>query len=83
MTKGNAKVIFRVPTAMLSEMREAIERHNRRTREEPWDLSTFVRNCIRDKLRHMKRSRRPRTARRASERAPANLEGPNDGGRDL
>lgn len=57
MTKGNPKVIVRLSPEMRGEILEAIKRRNARTREEPWDLSAFIRTAIRDKLHHMQRSR--------------------------
>lgn len=75
MTKGNPKLITRVSAALLDEMREAIGRRNARTREEPWDMSAFVRCAIRDKLQHMKRSRRKAGSRRSRSAQAAQSEG--------
>lgn len=75
MTKGNTKLIFRVSAELLAAMKDAIGRRNRRSREEPWDMSGFVRCAIRDKLSHMNRSRRRGHARQASNEQPAKVEG--------
>lgn len=57
MAKGNPIVLVRLTPQILEQIAEAIERRNRRTREEPWDRSGFIRVAIRDKLFHMQRSR--------------------------
>jgi hypothetical protein len=75
MTKGNPKLIVRVPGQLIDEMRLAIAQRNRRTRDEPWVMSDFVRVAIRDKLAHIKRSRCKRRAGRAGHDATAAQEG--------
>ena len=69
MTEGNPKVIVRVPEALRRQILAVIARRNARSRDEPWDLSAFVRTAIRDKLHHMERSRRKRPAGSAGRHA--------------
>jgi len=71
MNEGSPKVICRISPELKARVIEAIQNRNRRTREEPWDFSTFIRIAIRDKLHHMERSRRPRPARRSGSAKPA------------
>jgi len=64
--EGSPRVILRIPQDLLSEMNEVIERRNAVTREEPWDMSAFIRTAIREKIAHVLRSRRPRPRKRAN-----------------
>lgn len=66
MTKGNPVLLVRVERELHEQITECIQRRNRRTREEPWDMSKFIRVAIRDKLAKMKRS-----CRRYGKRKPA------------
>lgn len=75
MTAGNPRIVVRIPPALKREMLEAIKSRNHRTREEPWELSDFVRIAIRDKLHHIQRSRRRRPAGWSGQAAKAKTEG--------
>lgn len=66
MAKGNPIVLVRLTPEILAQIHGAIEGRNRRTREEPWDRSGFIRIAIREKLHHMRRSRRSRGRRPAT-----------------
>lgn len=74
MTEGNPKLLVRVPPELLQEICEIIARRNQRTREEPWDVSKFIRCAIRDKLHHMQRSRRSHRRKRKATQGTATPE---------
>lgn len=74
MTAGNPKIVVRIPPDLKRQMLEAIKSRNHRTREEPWELSDFVRIAIRDKLHHIQRSRRRRPAGRSGQATKAHSE---------
>lgn len=67
MSHGNPIVKTRIPREMHQEMNDAIAKRNYYTREEPWDVSAFIRKAIREKLDHMRRSR---TAKRRPRQQP-------------
>lgn len=60
MGKGSRKLNFRISESLYAEALETIERRNNWTTDEPWDLTKFVRIAIRDKIKKMARSRKPR-----------------------
>lgn len=75
MTVGNPKLVVRVTEGVLEQIHAAIRKRNSRSRDEPWDVSAFVRTAIRDKLAHLERSRRSRRAGRSSPAVAKTLEG--------
>ena len=66
MAKGNPIALVRLTPEILAQIQDAISGRNGRTREEPWDRSSFIRIAIREKLQHMRRSRRSRGRRSAA-----------------
>lgn len=60
MSKGNPKILVRVPTELLTEIAMVIESANIGRKEEPYTLSSWVRHCIDAKLRHLRRSKTKR-----------------------
>lgn len=63
MAKGNPIVLFRLTPDLLAEMDAAISMRNGHTALEPYDRSAFIRAAIREKLEHLKRSRKRRGKR--------------------
>lgn len=72
MTEGNPKLLVRVSREMRDQIKEAIRRRNLRSRDEPWDMSAFIRVAIRDKLHHMERSRGRKRRTKNTENAASN-----------
>lgn len=60
MSLGNPKVIVRFEQGLLDLIERTIEDRNGRTKREPWTLSDFIRDAVREKLDHMRRARRRR-----------------------
>lgn len=58
MSKGSKIVPVRIPDELYELMQHAIICINERRREEPYDVSSFIRMCIRHKLDHRIRSKR-------------------------
>ena len=58
MSLGTDRYTFRLPKALMDVVAETIARRNDWTRNEPWDLSEFVRVALREKVKKMARSRR-------------------------
>jgi hypothetical protein len=57
MSKGNPRVILRVEPRLLALVQAEISRVNERRRAEPYELSSWVRQAMIEKLRHGARSR--------------------------
>ncbi len=72
MSKGNRIVPVRISDDLYQQMLDAIEGRNNKTQEEPFNVSDFIRYCIRVKLNHRLRSNRK--GRRSSSRKPAQHE---------
>lgn len=71
MSKGSKIVPVRIDEDLLEQMEQAIESRNAATQEEPFNVSDYIRFCIRTKLAHTARSRS--TGRKAAkERRKAN-----------
>lgn len=60
MSQGSPRVTVRIPRGLLAEIQQVIDARNGRSPLPPWDLTGFLLQAIRDKLSHMKRSRRGR-----------------------
>ncbi len=60
MGKGKPIVCCRVPQELLDEMRLTIVRRNTWTRNKPWKEADFIKAAIRELIRKMNASRRPR-----------------------
>lgn len=60
MSKGTPLIAVRIHPQLYAEMEATIERANLYRIEEAYDVSSFVRTAIREKIAHMKRSRRTR-----------------------
>jgi len=56
MSKGNPRVILRMPAAELAELEKFIAASNERRRGEPWTMSDFIRAAVREKIAKMGRS---------------------------
>jgi Arc/MetJ-type ribon-helix-helix transcriptional regulator len=74
MSQGNPIIKLRIPREMLAEINARIAERNLVTRNEPWDLSAFLRASIREMLRKIQAGRKPRTKKTPTARvktAPA------------
>lgn len=60
MAEGSPRIIFRLPSNELDELHATIQKANYRRTEEPYDLSSFIRSAIREKIAKMARSRKKR-----------------------
>lgn len=59
MTKGNPIIKCRIPWQWLAKIDRAIEVHNTTQYHcEEWDLSAFIRDCIRERLDKPARSKK-------------------------
>lgn len=58
MSAGSKIVNVRFEDELLKKMTEEINRVNARRRKEPYRISTFIRDAVREKLAHYARSRR-------------------------
>lgn len=58
MAKGSKIVQVRIPDKMLDAMIIALDKANERRREAPYDMSSWVRAAIVEKLAHLARSNR-------------------------
>lgn len=67
-SKGNPIVSARIPADLLDEVAELIERRNEWTHNEPWTLTGFIVDAIREKVAKMERSRRARRRKRPADR---------------
>jgi hypothetical protein len=61
MSKGNRLFAFRMTAQLYALVEETIERRNVWTRNAPWTMTDFFHAAIREKIRKMRRSRKPRT----------------------
>jgi len=57
MSKGSKIVPVRIPDDLFVRMINQIGTTNERRKEEPFDVSSFIRQAIEDKLDHCSRSR--------------------------
>jgi len=69
MSKGNPKIIVRIPPELIDLMDLAIASRNLMTRDEIWTRSDWLRKAILEKLKHIKRSRAKRKAKIKTEQA--------------
>lgn len=58
MSQGTKVYTVRLEGGLIEDVEIAIEQRNRFSANAPWDLSTFIRIAIREKLSKMQRSRR-------------------------
>lgn len=58
MSKGTPKHFVRLSDELMLMIEKTIDRRNLHTREEPWDLSAFMRVAFNEKIKKMARSRR-------------------------
>lgn len=61
MAKGSQICPVRIPEDLLRELTTAIRRRNAVSADAPHNRSTFILAAVRDKLKHMARSRRTRS----------------------
>lgn len=79
MSKGSKVIQLRIPSKMLDVMLLALNQANERRREAPYDMSSWIRACIVEKLAHLARSKkrkdtdRPGTERQADDIPSAEL----------
>jgi len=57
MSKGSRIVPVRIPDDLFVRMLCQIEATNERRKQEPFDVSSFIRQALEDKLDHCSRSR--------------------------
>lgn len=57
MSKGSKIVPVRISDDLYQAMESAIDSRNKATQEEPFNVSDFIRYCIRYKLAHTERGR--------------------------
>lgn len=74
MSKGSQVVPVRLPPDMKARVKDAIARINRKTQEEPHNVSSFVRKCIEDKLAHMERGRKKATKEGAGDGSQSEIQ---------
>lgn len=58
MSKGNPKVVLRLTPELLAQVHSAIERNNLTRTDEPYDVSEWIRQAIRERLDKQERSRK-------------------------
>jgi hypothetical protein len=57
MSKGSPLIALRLPGETLAMLDQLIEKNNRSKRGEPWTRSSWLRDCIIDKVFHQFRAR--------------------------
>jgi len=67
MSKGSKVVPVRIPDELYIRMIAQIDKTNERRKEEEFDVSSFIRKAIEDKLDHANRSRCWRASRQLGE----------------
>lgn len=60
MSAGTPVRAIRLSATLMAEIEITIARRNLWSREEPWNLSEFVRIAVTEKMKHMERSRQKR-----------------------
>ena len=60
MSRGSERVTVRLPADLLARIERQVSQRNHYTREQPWNLSDFLRAAAEEKLSKMSRSRAPR-----------------------
>jgi len=58
MSAGSKIVPVRMPAEMLGKLNQTIAEVNKRRRHQPYDISSFIRQAILDKINHYHRSRK-------------------------
>lgn len=56
MSKGNPRVTLRLDRPLLEQVEEAVGKANKTRKAEPYDVSSWIRACILEKLAHLRRS---------------------------
>jgi hypothetical protein len=67
MSAGAQVCPIRLSEGTLCEIRQVMESRNNFTSRTPWTFSDFIREAIREKIAHMKRSRKTRKGRRKAD----------------
>lgn len=57
MSKGNPRVILRLTPKVIAHIEHAIDCANERRKEAPYDLSSWIRHAIKEKLEKLARGR--------------------------
>lgn len=60
MSKGSSVIPVRFPDELLSEMKRVIAEINARGLDPQYDVSSFIRAAVVERLKHRERSRGPR-----------------------
>lgn len=63
MSQGTRVYPVRLADDLVSEINAAIESRNHHSAKAPWNFSEFIRDALRNKLDHIKRSRKQRGAK--------------------
>jgi len=66
MARGNPTITFRITPDLLGLMDAELERRNEKTREAPWERSDFIRAAIRERIDHIRRSRKKKPVKAVS-----------------
>lgn len=68
MSKGSRIITLRLPPELEARVMETIESNNRHRREEEWTITSWVIDCIREKLRHQSAAQVQREKRQQAAR---------------
>jgi hypothetical protein len=69
MSKGSPIIGLRVTEPLYSRILETIERNNLTKHGEPWTITTWILDCVRDKLAHQDAAKAQRERRKAERNA--------------
>lgn len=58
MSKGSQIISVRIPDKLLVEIEKAVHSANQVNASEPYNVGSWIRKCVQEKLAHLKRSRR-------------------------
>jgi hypothetical protein len=75
MSKGNEIVHFRCPPELLADIQRAIASANNHRRDEPYTLSSWLTDCVRDRLAKLSHAKMSRLRRSKANRSKAHLVG--------
>jgi len=57
MSKGSQIIPVRIPEDLLAVVQQTIQSANSKRRHEPYTVSSWIRQCVAEKLSHLKRSK--------------------------
>jgi hypothetical protein len=58
MSKGSPKIILRIPEELIDQIKDCVESANATRKDEPYDVSSWIRAAIAEKIAHTMRSRK-------------------------